>query len=141
MGKQIIRLTESDLRKIIKESVVRIITENDYPDDWEKRFDVVNKLPMSDEQFISICKECYTLQDFIAQEKDCYGENLDDNPAETYEIAFEDFPKWIVLRDYEEAFNAIFRNGQIDKNELREVILGYMEGEFLSTDDEIYFTD
>ena len=80
MSKRIIRLTESDLHRIVKESVNRILKENDYDDDemhgTDEEFDAFMRWAMTDGNDYGF--------------GDAAGEYVNDgNPTRLYNVAMQ----------------------------------------------------
>jgi hypothetical protein len=135
--KKLIRLTESDLHKIVKECVDNILKEN-YPIG-------VKKMPISTEQLLQYCKKVYTPQDYISSIRDCLGDEwvkeytMDKAQfIHEYEMELSTFVECITKESFEPLYNQIFPNGKFNVENLKNGINNYVEGSLLSDDTDYY---
>ena len=105
--KQIIRLTESDIHRIVKNTVERILTEEN---------------EMSFEEFLNQVKQLYTVQDYIDEAEYSFGADISNAPdlMELYDYHMNDFAQ--------NNYGRISTEDLYDKKKLFVIITDYLEG-------------
>lgn len=108
--KKIFRITESELKGIIKESVERVLREDVLGDNWHENDDVYNNYePFEDQERHEQENEFRDNHDWGAQGE----ENIDPTQYDDYDPTADDPEAYMDYDDHDPTDNELYHYGQL----------------------------